>query len=78
MSVFECGTCLIDLSRVAFVERVCEGEICVVLQGAIHPIDAQGQLIGGQGRADCPYLSGEDAERFLAAWREYAERGSST
>jgi len=69
-TIFDGARHLIPMARVMFVEK--NGpEICVVLQGAQHPTDAQGQIINGMGRADCPYLSGEEAKSFLSAWCYY-------
>jgi hypothetical protein len=70
-SICETERHIIPMADVMFIEKNGDNEICVVLRGATHPTDRDGQLISGYGRADCPYLGGEDKTKFLAAWCRY-------
>jgi hypothetical protein len=69
-SIFDGNTVVIPMAGVSYIEKVCT-QICVVMRGAQHPLDAQGNLTAGYGRADCPYLKEDEAKAFLAAWCKY-------
>ncbi len=73
MSIFEGATCYIPLANVMFVEHT-KYELCVVMRGAQHPTTSDGNYLSGYGRADCPYIKGEEAAAFLAAWKQYRQQ----
>jgi hypothetical protein len=71
-SIFATGEIVIPMANVMFIEKNERGnEICVIMRGALHPLDAQGNYVSGYGRSDCPYLHGADKDAFLAAWCVY-------
>lgn len=75
-SIFSGRAMVIPLAEVLFVEVSGRDDsggpfITIVIRGAQHPTDGQGNYMGGYGRADCPSLSGEEAKSFLAAWCYY-------
>ena len=72
-TIFEGEHNVIPLANVLYVEKNGDSEICVVLKGAQHPSDSSGNYLSGYGRADCPYLHGEEKDKFLKAWRQHED-----
>lgn len=50
------------MAEVAFVEKIGDSQICVVLKGSAPTKE------DGYGRGDCPYLTGDEMQDFLKAW----------
>jgi len=76
LTIFEGKSTIIPLAEVAFIEKnnLPNGTLCgihAVMKGAVFSVDAQGILISGYGRADCPYIIGEEMDAFIRAWRRY-------